>query len=71
MLSTLEGLKEKLALLATPKQLEIIQRTVVSLSADLDKLAEKKQKEAADPGIQIHETKVRLIKVMQTRTIGK
>jgi len=58
LLSTVESLKEKLNLLATPKQLELLQRTVASVSQELDKVLEKKQKQEEDTSAKAHETKV-------------
>jgi len=42
LLSTVAELREKLVLLSTPKQLEVVQHSVNSISQDLDKLVEKK-----------------------------
>jgi len=44
LLSTVEGLREKLTLLSSPKQLEVLQRTINAISQDFDKLVEKKPK---------------------------
>jgi len=69
ILSTVEGLREKLNLLTTPKQLEVLQRTVVNVTQDLDKLAEKRQKveEDSNPTQKQHETKVNEVFEMMNR----
>jgi len=67
LISTVEELKEKLNLLTTPKHLEVLQRTVTNLSAELDKLAEKKQRQEEDPGIKAHEMQVKEMFGMMNR----
>jgi len=59
LISTVDSLKEKFHVLtSTPAQLEALQRTVKTISQDLDKIVEQKQKPEGDALQKAHEQKI-------------